>query len=261
MYNLPEMRAQQAAFWDAMRVELARRGVAGLPEELIFDQAPVPERIAPDMVFTQVCGWPLQTIYAGQTIMLGMPVYDAPFCAGPTHAGAFVVHRDSVAASVGDLRGCDFVFNSLHSNSGMNLPRRLIVDIAGGGKFFGAVRETGSHPDNLRRVADGEADATCVDSVTYAFVARHRPAVAARLRILAPTPQSPSIPFVTSVATPPDLREHLGAALRRVAQAPDWAQVREGLLLRDIVPPAPDEYAVLCRYEAESVDLGYAILN
>jgi len=260
MYNLPEMRAQNTAFWGAMRTELARLGVSDVPGELTFDQPPVPPCIASDMLFTQVCGWPLQTIYAGQTVLLGMPVYDAPFCDGPTHAGAFVVHRDSPARSLADLRGLHFVFNSLHSNSGLNLPRRALAELAGQQPFFASVRETGSHPDNLARVAAREADATCVDSVTYAFVAEHRPHIAAALRLLAPTPPSPSIPYVTSVATPPELRAKLLSALRLVARESEWTQVRKGLKLRDITDAAPDAYQMLCAYETQSIGLGYPAL-
>ena len=175
MYNLPEMQAENAAFWLAIRTEAERLGVMGLPPALDFARKPVPARIEPDTVFTQVCGWPLQTIYAGQAKVLGVPAYDAAHCAGPTHAGVFVVRRDAPFRSVADLRGCDFVFNSIHSNSGMNLPRRVIAELAGGRPFFGSIVETHSQPINLERVARGEADATCVDCVTYAFFARHRP--------------------------------------------------------------------------------------
>ena len=176
MYNLPEMQAENAAFWLAIRTEAERLGVMGLPPALDFARKPVPARIEPDTVFTQVCGWPLQTIYAGQAMVLGVPAYGAAHCAGPTHAGVFVVRRDAPFRSVADLRGCDFVFNSIHSNSGMNLPRRVIAELAGSRPFFGSIVETHSQPINLERVARGEADATCVDCVTYAFFARHRPA-------------------------------------------------------------------------------------
>jgi hypothetical protein len=175
MYNLPEMRAGNTAFWLAIWTEAEKLGVVGLPPALDFARKPVPERIEPDTVFTQVRGWPLQTIYAGQAVVLGVPAYDAAHCAGPTHAGVFVVRRDATFRSVADLRGCDFVFNSLHSNSGMNLPRRVIAELADGGPFFGSIAETHSQPNNLERVARGEADATCVDCVTQAFFARHPP--------------------------------------------------------------------------------------
>jgi hypothetical protein len=85
MYNLPEMQAQNAAFWQAIRTEAERLGVMGLPSALDFARKPVPARIEPDTVFTQVCGWPLQTIYAGQAKVLGVPAYGVAHCAGPTH--------------------------------------------------------------------------------------------------------------------------------------------------------------------------------
>ncbi len=261
MYNLPEMRDANALFWSALRTELMRRGVTGAPELPDFERQPVPGCIEPDTLFTQVCGWPLQTIFAGQAAMIGIPVYDAPFCDGPHHAGVFVVRRDAAYAGLADLRGCDFVFNSMHSNSGMNLPRRAIAPLAEGRPFFGSVREALGHPANLELVADGRADATCVDCVTWAFVARHRPAVAERLRILAGTPPSPAIPFVTAAATPPELRSILQEALQCVARAPEWAAARAGLLLRDIVAPDAADYAILRRYETEAAGLNYPLLR
>ncbi len=260
MYNLPEMRAVNAAFWQAMRTELALRGMAGLPEAPEFDRAPVPGSIEPETLFTQVCGWPLQTIYAGQARLLGVPVYNAPHCAGPTHAGVFVVHRDSGFASLADLRGCVFAFNSVHSNSGMNLPRRALAGLGARAPFFSAITETHSQPANIERVAKRDVDATCVDCVTYAFYCRHRPALGQQTRVLAPTPPSPAIPFVTSIATPDDTAAVLQAALRAVAQEPRWAEARAGLLLADIVAPDAAAYRVQLAYTAEAAALGYPVL-
>jgi ABC-type phosphate/phosphonate transport system substrate-binding protein len=260
MYNLPEMRADNAAFWLAIRTEAERLGVGALPHELDFDREPVPERIEPGTIFTQVCGWPLQTIYSGQASILGVPVYGAPHCDGPTHTGLFVVGRNAAFRSVADLRGRDFVFNSVHSNSGMNLPRRVIADLADGQAFFRSVMETHSQAGNLARVADEQAEATCVDCVTYAFFARHRPDVAAKLRVLATTRRSPAIPFVTSAATDPNTAAALGKALRIVATSPEWNDMRAGMMLLDILPPEVADYRVPCRYASEASALGYPLL-
>jgi ABC-type phosphate/phosphonate transport system substrate-binding protein len=261
MYNLPEMQAENAAFWRAIRTEAERLGVMGLPPALDFARRPVPARIEPDTVFSQVCGWPLQTIYAGQATVLGVPAYGVAHCDGPNHAGVFVVRRDAPFRSVADLRSCNFVFNSLHSNSGMNLPRRVIAELAGNRPFFGSIAETHSQPINLERVARGEADSTCVDCVTYAFFARHRPALAEQLRILAPTPPTPAIPFVTAAATDPVMKTALAQALRRVATEPEWAPVRAGMLLLDVVPPDQVDYQTPCRYATEAAALGYPRLH
>jgi ABC-type phosphate/phosphonate transport system substrate-binding protein len=258
MYNLPEMRPHNGAFWNALRIELSRGGVDDLPVTPDFERRPVPREIEPDTLFTQVCGYPLQTIYAQQAVLLAAPVYTVEHCAGATHRGVFIVGSASPFRRLEDLRGCRFAYNSRHSNSGMNLPRRAIADIAGGGPFFGTIVETHSQPGNIERVARGEADATCVDCVTYAFFTRHRRSLAEATRMLAVTPVSPAIPFVTSRYAPAELQEVLRAALLRVARAAQWADVRAGLLLRDIVPiQDPLPYANLLRYESEARALGY----
>jgi hypothetical protein len=109
MYNLTEMQAVNADFWGAIRHELQRQDIKSLPTSLDFARRPVPERIERDTLLTQVCGYPLQTIYQGQAVLLGAPVYGAEHCVGPTHTGVFVVHRESAFAQLADLRGCNFV--------------------------------------------------------------------------------------------------------------------------------------------------------
>jgi hypothetical protein len=117
MYNLPEMRAVNARFWQALRGLLAEAGLRDLPESLTFDLVPVPERIGPEVVFSQTCGYPLETIFCGQAIRLGTPCYAVPGCDGPTHCGLFVVPAESPARELRDLRGGVFLFNNRHSNS------------------------------------------------------------------------------------------------------------------------------------------------
>jgi ABC-type phosphate/phosphonate transport system substrate-binding protein len=256
------MQSDNLAFWRAMCIELSRLGLDDLPDDLDFTRRPVPAEIETDTLFTQVCGYPLQTIYRRQATLLGAPVYADTHCKGAAHCGVFIVGANSKFKQLEDLRGCRFAYNSRHSNSGMNLPRRAIAEIAGGRPFFGAIAETHSHPGNIERVAQGEIDATCVDNVTYAFVARYRPALADATRVLTTTALSPSIPFVTTSQAPADLKEALRKALFRVARAEEWARVRAGLLLQDIVP-IDDEtpYQQLLRYEIEARALGYPDLQ
>jgi ABC-type phosphate/phosphonate transport system substrate-binding protein len=260
MYNLPEMRPANAAFWSALHQLLTEAGVACVPQELIFDRPPVPDRIGAEILFSQTCGYPLETIFAGQAIQLGTPCYDAEGCAGPTHCGVFVVPADSRARTLRDLAGGVFLLNSRQSNSGMNLPRRALAEIADRGAVFERVIETGSQPGNLDRIARGEADVTAVDCVTYAFWRRHRPEPGARTRVLARTPPSPAIPFVTAAATPPRTVEILREALRRLPRDQRFAAARAGLLITDIVDVPAERYRALLDYEEEAARLGYPIL-
>jgi ABC-type phosphate/phosphonate transport system substrate-binding protein len=260
LYRLAELEGAKACFWQAVAVEFGRLGGEDAPDELDFGRPTVPECIEPEILFSQVCGYPLQKLFSSQARVLAAPVYDADHCDGATHRGVFVVHRQAAYGRLQDLKGCRFVFGGPCSNSGMNLPRRAIADVAGGGVFFESAIETDSQGGNLEMVARREADATCVDCVTFAFVARHRPQVADALRILAPTARSPSIPFVTSATTDPQTGELLFLALRAVATSPEWADARAGLMLRDIVSIDAAAYEPLLEYEREAAALGYPVL-
>ena len=260
MYNLPEMRPANAQLWAALRGLLAEDGVADPPQTLAFERPPVPDRIGPEVLFSQTCGYPLETIFRGQAIRLGTPCYDAPGCDGPTHCGLFVVPAGSPARKLYDLKGGTFLLNNRHSNSGMNLPRHAFAEIAGGRPFFARVIETGSQPGNLDRIAMNEADVTAVDCVTYAFWQQYRPEAAGRARVLGRTPPSPAIPFVTSAETPAAIVEILRRALRELVQNPRYADVRAGLRLRDVADLPDSDYRCLLDHETEAAALDYPIL-
>lgn len=261
MYNIPEMRQANARFWEALRQLLRDAGLSDLPETLIFARGPVPDRLEPELVFSQTCGYPLETVFKGQAIRLGAPLYDMPGCdmspGWPTHRAFFLVRADSPTQSLIDLKGSVFLLNSPVSNSGMNLPRRALAEIAGGKKLFRQVIETGGHPASLDRLLRGKGDVASIDCVTYAFWKHYRPEAAAQLRILAETPMSPAIPFVTSVATPPAVVDILRAALRTLADEPRYAGTRAGLMIADIVDVPDAAYRGLLDYEREAAALGY----
>lgn len=257
MYNFPEMRSANAQFWQALRGLLRETGVSDVPETLLFERGPVPARLEAEMFFSQTCGYPLETVFKGQAVRLGAPVYDVPGCAGATHCAFFVVRADAPAQCLDDLRGSVFLLNSPHSNSGMNLPRRALADIAGGKPFFRQVIETGGHPASLERLLRGDGDVASIDCVTYAFWRHYRPDTAAGVRVLGETPPSPSIPFVTSVATPAPTAPILRAALRRVATEPRYAAASSGLKIVAIEDVPDDAYRGLLDYEKEAAALGY----
>jgi ABC-type phosphate/phosphonate transport system substrate-binding protein len=257
MYNLPEMAAANAAFWRALSHELAVEGVDGLPPALSFSRPPVPDEIGTATLFSQTCGYPLQTIYRGQHQLLGVPTYDAPGCGEGTHCAFILVRGNTPFQAPEDLRGTTFALNSRHSNSGMNLPRLLFAGVAGGRPFFDNVIETGSHAASIERVASGEAASASIDCLTYTFLQDHRPHFVQDLRILAETPPSPAIPFITAAATEPQRVAALRRALLRMSAAPQHRPVLAALRIRAIAPAAPDAYQVLLDYERQAAQLGY----
>jgi ABC-type phosphate/phosphonate transport system substrate-binding protein len=260
MYNLPEMAAVNTAFWRAIAEELRQEGIADTPDELVMDSPPVPDAIRPATLFTQTCGYPLQTIYQGQYQLLGVPTYDAPGCGDGTHRAFILVRADSPVERLEDLRGGTFALNSRHSNSGMNLPRVMFARIAGGSRFFSRVIETGSHAASMQLVASGGADAASIDCLTYAFFSDYRPEALVGLRRFTDTPESPAIPFVTAADTSADYVVALQRALSRVVMTPQRRPLLSRLRLRHVGVPDPTAYARLLDYEREAFALGYGEL-
>jgi ABC-type phosphate/phosphonate transport system substrate-binding protein len=123
--------------------------------------------------------------------------------------------------------------------------------------FFGSVIESGSHTESIRQVAAGDLDAASIDCVTYGFFSECCPDKVSALRVLDESPESPAIPFVTSIATPPDQIETLRSALLRLANDPSRKPVLRGLWIRTITAVDPAVYERVMAYEREAADLGY----
>ena len=250
------MEAANQAFWALLRDALLSRGITGVPQRLDA-AATMPDAIGPDMLFTQTCGYPLFRRYAGQAVMLGTPSYDFPGCAGAAHRAAFLVRAGDAAASLAGTRGRVFGCNSMHSNTGMNLPRLSLARIANGRPFFSQIVFTGGHVASMHALAAGEIDLCAVDCVTWGFVQRDMPALAAGLRILDWTEPSPCLPFITHAGLPAAELQSLRAALAAVFASPEAAGVLAALHLTGLTALQPGDYRILGEYEAEAARLGY----
>nr|WP_246447618.1 PhnD/SsuA/transferrin family substrate-binding protein [Novosphingobium flavum] len=234
--------------------------MADLPAALDFAAKPVPDAIAADVLLTQTCGYPLQKAYVGQFRLLAVADYDAPGCTDFTHRAFVLVRADEPREGAESLRGARFGYNSLLSNSGMNLPRALFAPLARDGHFFGEVIETGSHPASIAALRGGEVDAVSVDCLTWAFASEHDPAAVSGLRVLCETGPSPAIPFVTSAATSGADAAALVRALVRFGSDPAQADLRRALKIKAVAPARPETYAALLGIEEEAARLGYPVL-
>lgn len=183
----------------------------------------------------------------------GTPCYELKGCEGAAHRGAFIVRAADPAPELAAMRGRVFGCNSVHSNSGMNLPRLSLARIAGGAPFFARVVWTGGHLASLRALAAGDIDVCSVDCVTWGLALRHAPDLTAGCRVLAWTEPSPCLPFVTSASAPAADVAALRSAVDRLA-AP-------ALCLKAVSQVDAAAYAILADYEMEAERLGYAVLS
>ena len=261
MYPCPETTEATAAFWDALRARLVAGGLD--IRDVVFEgaRAAVPEGIGPDVLFTQICGYPLFKVFRDQGAVLATPSYAFAGCEGPNHCAFFMVRAKAPAERLEDLRGSVFGYNSRLSNSGMNLPRLTLARIAKGRPFFRKVVMTGGHLASLDHLHRKTIDLCAIDCVTWGLFRRFRPADAVHYRILAQTALSPSPPLVTSTTTDAQAVATFRESLDMLFRDPAIAGIRETLGLTAVSVLKTSAYERLADYEKEAEDLGYPSLE
>jgi ABC-type phosphate/phosphonate transport system substrate-binding protein len=261
MYPFPETASATAAFWDALRMRLVAKG-HHIGDLVLEDPlASVPERLGPEVLFTQFCGYPLLKRFRDQGVILATPCFAFAGCEGPNHCAFFMVRAEDTAKRLEDLRGRVFGCNSRLSNTGMNLPRLALAQIAEGKPVFRSVVMTGGHLASLDHLDKWSIDACSIDCITWGLFQKFRPTDAVRYRIVERTAPSPSLPYVTSAATDAKLVIALRESLEEVFSDPTTAAIRETLGLTAVSQLAPSSYERLTAYEKDAADLGYPDLE
>jgi ABC-type phosphate/phosphonate transport system substrate-binding protein len=261
MYALPEMEQANAAFLAALRRRFQTKDVdietgrSGSSHDGNFKGG------NSDVLFTQMCGYPLFKHDRRRYRILATPHYALPGCSGSSHRAFFMVRTDDSAKCLGDLRGRAFGCNSVLSNTGMNLPRLSLARVAGSPSFFSSVTITGAHLSSLRDLATGTIDVCSVDSVTWGLFKKFDHAAAARFRILDETVSSPCLPFVTSLEAARSGFAELREALNEVVNDPALSAVREVLAIADLSDPDIQAYERLAQHEREAAELGFPEIN
>lgn len=205
MYARPELDADHSALWSAMRENLADQGIKA-PAHLDPDGVGYDFWEAPDMLFSQTCGYPFRTRLKGKVALVGTPDYGLQGCPPGYYHSVIVACRSSVFAHGADLNGALFAFNEGDSQSGYYGPKRYFADM---GISVATGEQTGSHLASARAVATGVADLAAIDAVTWHNLVAFEP-FTSELAVLAKTKPVPGLPIITARA---DLVPRLQAAL------------------------------------------------
>lgn len=172
-----------------------------LRRELLFETG---ERVLADpaLLFGHTCGYPLVTRLRDRVSPFCVPVFDVPGTDGVNYSSHFIVPADSDLMTLSDCRGLIAAINTTDSNSGMNLLRHAVADLARGAPFFARVDVTGGHLHSLEAVATNRAQVAAIDCVSFELIAQQDPALVARVRSLGFSAQTCGLPFVLPGAEP-----------------------------------------------------------
>ena len=260
MYEHAAQRAANDRLWGEIARHLTARGIKA-PAALDRSRPVEATWRDPALLFGQTCGYPLVQDPNLALRVIGIPVYVAPGCDQGRHLSYIVSRSDDHEAGLAAYRGRRAAINARHSNSGHNLLRAAVAPLARNGRFFADVVESGSHRASVDAIRRGDADIAAIDAVTYAALRRFEPDAIVGLRIIATTPPTPTLPFVTSRSTGIETGAALRIALAAVIADPALADARDALFLHDVIPAGAERYASVRALELDAITAGYPILQ
>lgn len=261
MYALPELAAATKSWWQGLRRHFEQAGLADVPQQLQEPADLLAHWLAPDLLFTQTCGYPLTHALADKVQLVASPCYSAAGCEGATYRSVVVIRDDSGISELADLRGKRVAYNGTDSQSGYNTLRDLVYPLAQHGKLFGEAIESGAHRQSLALVRTGKADVAAIDCVSFALLERVASAELAGIRKLCLTAPAPSLPYITSRATSVETIRRMQDGLRSAIDDPQLRVVREELLLQDVALLSIDNYASILTMEQAAIRAGYPQLG
>jgi phosphonate transport system substrate-binding protein len=152
-----------------------------------------------------------------------------------------VVRRDSPFASLADLADCTWAYNEITSHSGYNLVHYSLLQRGLSPTYFSAWRASGSHARSLALVAQGEADATAIDSHVLSALLRDDPQLAEQIRRIGSFGPSAVPPFVVSTDLSSSVRRAIQTALLSMTLEPYYVEhLKHGFIERFV--PVTDEH-------------------
>jgi ABC-type phosphate/phosphonate transport system substrate-binding protein len=257
MYDLPGLDAATDAWWTGLAAAFRAEGLTEVPDNLTRGDDVRELWTAPDLLFSQTCGYPLTHALAGEVTLVATPVYACPGCEGGSYHSEILVRSDAAAKTLADLRGGCAAVNAADSQSGCSVLRHAVAKLAEKGRFFAEVKISGGHLPSLRLVTEGAADVCAVDTVTYHLIARTQPELTEGLRVLATSAAAPALPYIARRDLPEADLARLRAGLARACADPALAEVRAALLLAGVVVRGLSDYDRILDLEAEAIAGGY----
>ena len=232
MYDFPHLAQANDAMWQSIRSELGHG-----PEALTRGRDPWSVWTDPELVLAQTCGLPYRARLYGILEVVGTPDYGLRGCMPGYYYSVIVAHNDG-PDRIDGFDHIRFALNDSLSQSGWGAPQALLKT---SGVPYQALPPTQSHAASAWAVAQGLADLAAIDVVTWGHLRQAEPMLVRSLKIIAETPPTPGLPFVTRRGG--DRLAVAQAVERGVAKMDGLA--RNSLGIRGVVPLSDAAYLAL----------------
>lgn len=260
MYDLPELMAAHETFWQGLSRHLVTAGINAPPQALAWPEDLYAHWRDPALLLSQTCGYPLKRQLEDQVRLVGVPIYNAPGCAGILYSSVLVVPRISPWEDIAELRGRRAAHCGTDSQSGYSALRHTVAPHARTGRFFDTITATTRHEESIDLVAGNKADIAAIDCVTFALLQRYQPARLADVRQIGYTAHVAGLSLITAQGRSDDEVACLRLAVTAAFADPALAESRAAMLLGGIAFPDISAYDDIDKLESEAANLGYPVL-
>jgi ABC-type phosphate/phosphonate transport system substrate-binding protein len=210
-----------------------------------------------------MCGWPFAERAVRPRILAAPVPSPARYGGRPVYFSDLVVRDDSPFQTIEDTFGKRVAYTVEDSHSGYSALRHHLLAYRTTARptlYAERVGPLVTPKRILEAVRDGKADIGPVDSYAHDLLKLHDPAAAAGVRVIASTAATPIPLLVARPDLPADMAARLTDALLAVGDAPELAETRAALLLRQFVRVDPADYDVARDRARAAIDAGYAVL-
>ena len=211
------------------------------------------------VIMGHTCGYPFIHYFSQSHRPVCIPDFAADGCLDGNYCSWLVCRADDPRREVSQFAGSRAAINNWDSNSGMNVFRATISELAESGRFFESVWVSGGHLNSVLDVIDNKADLAAIDAVSWHLMVREGLVGATRVRLLGQTPSSPGLPFVVPVDSPWQADQVTGAMNAALEQLDPLS--RDTLFLKSFLPASPTQYERISEIEQGAISAGYPRLQ
>lgn len=168
----------------------------------------------------------------------GLELLAAPKAYGaPIYYSYIIVPKDSHARTLDDLKGKSFAFTDPLSNTGKLVPEYLLAKKGfTSSTFFGKTVYSGAHDKSVQAVAGALVDGAAVDSLIWEYLAKTKPELTAKTRVIFRSEPYAIPPFVVHPALDPAVKEKLRTILLTAHTNPKGREILEKMMTESYVP-------------------------
>lgn len=195
MYDSPANASALDRLWSLIREALADHGISAPAALTRGAGAWLPAWQDPGLILSQTCGYPFRTLLRGQVTLIGAADHGLPGTPPGYYHSVLIAREEDPRQNFAEFDRAPFAWNDDHSQSGWAAPWQFAKDQ---GLRLNPVFRSGGHRASAAAIRAGSADLAALDAVTWAMMKEDGSGDARGLRVIARTPSTPALPFITA---------------------------------------------------------------